>query len=98
MDCNDFCYFLDPFRGLFWDENVKKWDTEKRLKKGAENSTRGDPVNSVSCPCGPLKEIKNQRFSGTSPQGGPLKQYREKLPSFLIRNTPLVPCGHGGGY
>ena len=33
VDVNDFLYFLEPFRGLFCDENAKKWDVEKGSKK-----------------------------------------------------------------
>ena len=35
-------------------------------------------------PCGPLKELKN------------IPKW-QLVPSFLLRNTPLVPCRHGGG-
>ena len=58
VDFNDFGHFLVPVRGLFWDENVKRWDTEKRPKKKPLKFIQEDPTNSDYRPCGPLKEIK----------------------------------------
>ena len=68
VDCNDFCYFLDPFRGLFWDENVKKWDTEKRPKKELRKFPQKDPSNSGTVPSGPLKEFKKSAILRDWPQ------------------------------
>ena len=33
VDFYVFCHFLDPFRGVFWDEKVKKGGMEKQAKK-----------------------------------------------------------------
>ena len=82
VDCNDFCYFLDPFRGLFWDENVKKWDTEKRQKKELWKFPRPDPGNSVSGPCGPLKETKDPQILRDFARRGSLKAVSGKATQF----------------
>ena len=74
-----------PFRGVFWDTNVKKWSMEKHSKNESEifmqalRDLMGHPA------CGPLKQFRNIPEWGMGHTTCP-------------RNTPLVPRRHGGGY
>ena len=52
---------------------MKKWDMEKRSKKGSNIFTQLIPPDSETGPCGPLKEFKKSAISpGLAPRG-PLK-------------------------
>ena len=76
--------FWTPFRGVFWDKNVKKWSMEKHSKNESEifmqalQDLMGHPA------CGPLKQFRNIPEWGMGHTTCP-------------RNIPLVPRRHGGG-
>ena len=96
-----FSWFLTLFGSLLGSilgQKGEKVEYGKTSEKVVEKFQAGARGNSGSGPCGPLKEFKKSANSpGLRPKGGHLKQYRGKLPGIRIRNTPLVPCRHGGG-
>ena len=51
--------FWTPFRGVFWDKNVKKWSMEKHSKNESEIFMRALQNLMGHPPCGPLKQFKN---------------------------------------
>jgi hypothetical protein len=77
--------FRTPFRGVFWDKNVKKWSMEKQAKKESEIFRRALQDLIGHPPCGPLKQFKNIPEWGMGHTTCP-------------RNTPLVPRRHGGEF
>jgi len=76
--------FWTPFRGVFWDKNVKKWSMKKQAKKESEIFRRALRDLMSNPACGPLKQFKNIPEWGMGHTTCP-------------RNTPLVPRRHGGG-
>ena len=58
MDFYDFGYLLASSRGLFWDQNVKKWDTEKGSKKSAKKSMQELRVIPSNSGIGPMWSLK----------------------------------------
>ena len=53
--------FGTPFRGVFWDKNVKKWSMEKQAKNEPNIFMQAMQVIPGIPPCGPLKELKNNQ-------------------------------------
>ena len=82
MDVNDFLYFLEPFRGLFCDENAKMWDVEKGSKKWSISFLQLIPGNPAPGPCGPLKETKDQQILRDFAPMGSLKAVPGKATQF----------------
>ena len=82
VDFYDFGHFLEPFPGLFWDENVKKRSTEKEPKNKWIIFMQQDPVNSAPGPCGPLKETKDQQILRDFAPRGSLKAVPGKATQF----------------
>ena len=82
MDFYDFGHFLETFRGPFWDQSVKKWDTEKRPKKELRKFPQPDLGNPAPGPCGPLKETKDQQILRDFAPRGSLKAVPGKATQF----------------
>ena len=82
MDFYVFCHFLNPFRGVFWDEKVKKWSLGKQAKKESIIFQREDPSNPGTGPCGPLKETKESPIIRDFARRGSLKAVPGKATQF----------------
>ena len=68
---------------------------EKKVMRGAAGAARAARAAGASPPAPYKKTCPDQKTS--SQQASDLQTSRPPDPT-QIRNTPLVPCGHGGGY